>query len=163
MSSSTSMKISPTKLSPAGILHCTRRAAAAAAGLAPQRCLSLFFLKAIHKRRRQFWGRGVQIADMRGAVVKRNSDISNSKSADLNIKGGRGQKWPKNCRRLLLSAPFLLTYSIPHLLSQFFWPDLLLHMATKQDRDSSSLKTDASPEKTAPVSIIILQPPYYKT
>ena len=52
----------------------------------------------------------------------------------------------------------LLTYSIPHLLSQFFWPDLLLHMATKQDRDSSSLKTDASPEKTAPVSIIILQP-----
>ena len=58
---------------------------------------------------------------------------------------------------------YLLTYSIPHLLSQFFWPDLLLHMATKQDRDSSSLKTDASPEKTAPVSIIILQPPYYKT
>ena len=58
--------------------------------------------------------------------------------------------------------PYLLTYSIPHLLSQFFWPDLLLHMATKQDRDSSSLKTDASPEKTAPVSIIILQPPTIK-
>ena len=56
----------------------------------------------------------------------------------------------------------LLTYSIPHLLSQFLWPDLLLHMATKQDRDSSSLKTDASPEKTAPVSIIILQPPTIK-
>ena len=42
--------------------------------------------------------------------------------------------------------------------TQKFWPDLLLHMATKQDRDSFLTKNRCLPEKTVPVSIIILQP-----
>ena len=42
--------------------------------------------------------------------------------------------------------------------TQKFWPDLLLHMATKQDRDSFLTKNRCLPEKTVPVSIIVLQP-----
>ena len=39
--------------------------------------------------------------------------------------------------------------------TQKFWPDLLLHMATKQDRDSSPLKTDALPSKSRTLSQIL--------